>query len=75
MAFDSNAFGHRLMVIRNDRKMSQRDLAAATGIGYSAIARYEKGSVIPQVDTLCVIADALNCTTDQLVGREAFVVA
>lgn len=75
MAYDSDTFAHRLMVIRKDRKMSQKDLAEAAGITANSIARYEGGSVIPQADSLCAMADALNCTTDQLVGRESFITA
>lgn len=75
MAYNSEVFAHRLMIIRKDRKMSQKELAESCGVAMNSIARYEAGSVIPQADSLCAIADALNCTTDQLIGREAFITA
>lgn len=75
MAYDRDVFAHRLMIIRKDRKMSQQELAESSGIAANSIVRYESGSVTPNADTLCSLADVLGCTTDQLVGREDFVTA
>ena len=51
---------------------SAKEFAAAIGIPYSQYSAYESPSRPrePKYDTLCQIATALNCTTDELLGRE-----
>ena len=46
---------------RQDRGMSQRELAELVGTTQSAIARLERGGRPPRIDTLLRIADALDC--------------
>lgn len=50
------------MVAQNrlDRGMSQQELAVLCGTTQSAIARLERGSRPPKLDTLMRIADALD---------------
>jgi transcriptional regulator with XRE-family HTH domain len=47
---------------RARRALSQAELAALCGTTQSAIARLERGSRPPRLDTLARIADALDCT-------------
>ena len=46
---------------RQDKGLSQRELAALVGTTQSAIARLERGGRPPRIDTLLRIADALEC--------------
>jgi ribosome-binding protein aMBF1 (putative translation factor) len=46
---------------RNERGLSQRELAELTGTTQSAIARLEAGGRPPRIDTLLRIANALDC--------------
>ncbi len=46
---------------RQDRGLSQRELAELVGTTQSAIARLERGGRPPRIDTLLRIADALEC--------------
>ena len=46
--------------LREERGLSQRDLAKITGIKQPQIARIEKGSQMPTLETLWRLADALN---------------
>ena len=46
---------------RQDRGMSQRELAELVGTTQSAIARLERGGRPPRIDTLLRISDALDC--------------
>ena len=46
---------------RQERGMSQRELAELVGTTQSAIARLERGGRPPRIDTLLNIADALEC--------------
>ena len=49
--------------------MSQGDLAKKSGLQPSAISHFETGSRSPSFDNLKRLADALETTTDYLLGR------
>jgi transcriptional regulator with XRE-family HTH domain len=66
----SEIFKQRLKAARDNRKMSQGDLAEKTGLQPSAISHFETGSRSPSFDNLKRLADALNVTTDYLLGRD-----
>lgn len=51
----------RLIEQRHNRGMTQKDLAQATSLTQSVIARLESKKAIPQLDTLLKIAAALDC--------------
>ena len=51
-------------------KVSAKDFAKSLKIPYSTYLGYENKGTEPKYDTLCQIATALNCTTDELLGRE-----
>lgn len=51
----------RLIEARHSCGMTQRDLAEATSLPQSAIARFERKKNAPQLDTLLKIAEALQC--------------
>lgn len=51
----------RLIEKRHERGMTQKELAAASGLTQSVIARLESKRTVPQLDTLCRIAAALGC--------------
>ena len=62
-------FGTRLQKARNLREMSQQDLAAKSGLPASSISHFEGKSRRPSFDNLRRLANALNVTTDYLIGR------
>ena len=49
-----------LSALRAEKKMTQRDLARASGLTQGAISRLENGDLNPKIDTLKSIAAALN---------------
>ena len=49
---------------------SAKEFAEVLGIKYTTYLGYENKGTEPKYDTLCQIATALNCTTDELLGRE-----
>ena len=66
----SDVFKDRLRVAREKlRAMSQVELAKATGLPASSIAHFEGGGRKPSFDNLRKLANALNVTTDYLLGR------
>lgn len=50
-------------------KMSQEELAYRVGTNQRQISRYERGENDPTADVLIKLADALDTTTDWLLGR------
>lgn len=46
---------------RHDLGMTQKDLAAATGLTQSVIGRLEGKKTMPQLDTLLRVVNALGC--------------
>jgi transcriptional regulator with XRE-family HTH domain len=65
----SELFKNRLKAARDLRKWSQGDLAGRAGMPPSSIAHFESGSRKPSFDTLRRLANALEVTTDYLLGR------
>jgi transcriptional regulator with XRE-family HTH domain len=45
---------------------TQADLAEASGISRVTVARIETSATNSEWPTICAIADALGCTTDEL---------
>ncbi|PLY13903.1 MAG: XRE family transcriptional regulator [Sedimenticola sp.] len=63
-------FSTRLKYAREElRKISQGKLAELTGFKPAAISHFETGARKPSFDNLKRLADALEVTTDFLLGR------
>ena len=65
----SEIFQGRLKAARDLREWSQSDLAGRAGMPSSSIAHFETGSRKPSFDSLRRLANALEVTTDYLLGR------
>ena len=65
----SNIFPERLRMARELRDLNQSELARITGLQASAVSHFEIGARKPSFDNLKRLADALNVTTDYLLGR------
>jgi transcriptional regulator with XRE-family HTH domain len=64
------SFGERLRRIREEKRLSQAELAQKAGFQPSAISHFESGRRSPSFDNLKRLADALAVTIDFLLGRE-----
>lgn len=62
-------FAERLRLARKMRKMSQRDLGVKAGIPFSSIGHFETGMRTPTIETLRRLGQALNVSTDYLLGH------
>ena len=60
---------NRLREVRETRKLSQAMLGRLAGCGQEKISFYETGKSKPQYQTLVRLADALQVSTDYLLGR------
>lgn len=65
----SETFPRRLRAARDFRGLSQSELAARAAMPPSSVAHFETGSRKPSFDTLRRLANALEVTTDYLLGR------
>jgi transcriptional regulator with XRE-family HTH domain len=65
----ADIFAERLRAARELRKMSQSDLAEEADLQPSAISHFETGRRSPSFANLKALSDALNVTTDYLIGR------
>ncbi len=61
-------FGERLYQLMRQSQLSQKELAVKIGVTESAMSYYIQGKRIPRSDVLMRMANALNTTTDYLLG-------
>lgn len=63
-------FSKRLKKIREEKKLSQAELAQKADLQTAAVSHFETGQRKPSFDNLKRLADALNVSVDYLLGRE-----
>lgn len=63
-------FAKKLKALRNERQLTQNELSVKTGLSHGCIAMLEVGKRAPTGSTLILLADALECSVDYLLGRE-----
>lgn len=69
MAESYKAFVDNLRRITKEKKISQVELADLIGISKSTLGHYFTGNTSPSLEILVKIADALNVSCDELLGR------
>lgn len=62
-------FSKRLQELRDERDLSQEQLAKKSNLQSTAISHFETGARKPSFDNLRKLADALETTVDYLMGR------
>lgn len=67
-----SSFGEVLHDLREEKDISQKELASALNLATSSISAYERGKSLPPLDKLCDIADYFQVTTDYLLGRTTY---
>ena len=60
----------RIRLIRQQKGLSQKELAEKALVNLKSLSRYELGSSVPPADILKQISDALGVTSDMLLGDE-----
>lgn len=64
-------FGQILRQKRRAKRLTQEELAEAIGTAQQVVSSWEKEQRWPTLFNAINTADALDCTIDELVGREA----
>lgn len=62
-------FGDILRAKREERRMTQEDLAQRIGVTRQNINSYETGYKIPPLRVVVAAADVFRCSTDEMIGR------
>ncbi|MFC0138836.1 helix-turn-helix domain-containing protein [Erwinia mallotivora] len=68
---DMSAFAERLRLLREARNLSQVRLAELLNVDPRVYNRWEKGVSAPHLDSVVSIADVLQVSMDELVGRKS----
>lgn len=58
--------GDKIVMLRQEKKMSQAQLAERAGISTTYLCQIERGNVTPSLDTLKTLAEALNVSPQDL---------
>lgn len=64
-----NILGDRIRYLRELNNLSQKKLADALGLTNTQLSRYERGERNPEPETIKLVADYFDVTTDYLHGR------
>lgn len=62
-------FGERLRSLREEKKITQKELAKLFKIAESTVSMYERGEREPNFEIVNKIANFFNVSTDYLLGR------
>ncbi|SFP17364.1 helix-turn-helix domain-containing protein [Salibacterium halotolerans] len=62
-------FKNRLIELRKNKKINQKELAEIIGVARTTYGMYEQGQRTPDYDTLQKIADYFEVSLDYLLGR------
>lgn len=58
----------RIRTLRENSHLTQRQLAEYLGLRQQTYSRYERGELIPSLDSIAALADFYDTSTDFLVG-------
>ena len=63
-------FIERVRSLMKEKNMSQKELAEKAGITEASMSKYLSGERTPRVDVIVNLANALETTTDYLLGKD-----
>ncbi len=63
---DYKSIGMRIRAFRQEKKLTQEQLAEAVGVGVTHISHIETGNSIPSLQVMVDIINALGCSADEL---------
>ncbi len=63
-------FQEKLMLLRNQYRLSQEELAERIGISRQAVAKWESGKAVPDINNLIQLSNIFKISIDRLVKEE-----
>ena len=67
---DYKSIGTRIRAVRQEKKLTQEQLAEAAGVGVTHISHIETGNSVPSLQVMVDIINALGCSADELLCVE-----
>ena len=67
---DNKKIGKYLLQKRKEDQKTQKEVADDLGVTYQAVSRWENGDSIPDIETLCLIADLYHVSVDEILQRD-----
>lgn len=67
----SNIIGKNIHDLRKMQGLTQEELAGLVNVSFQAVSKWENGNSLPDVSTLPLLANILNCSIDSLLGYAA----
>lgn len=65
-------FGEILAELRQDRNLTQKDLAKYLHVSPGTVSNYENNIHLPDLEKILILANYFGVTTDYLLGRTPF---
>ena len=65
-----DSFSYRLRQLRKKQNLTQQGLANKLNVHVTTVKNWENCYCLPDIDNICIVADALHVTTDYLLVRE-----
>lgn len=65
---DKNAFSERLLKLRREKGLSQKELGELLGVSNKAISKWENGEAMPKTETMLKLAELLEIDGNELLG-------
>ncbi len=62
--------GERIYELRNEKNLSQGDLADALDVSRQSVSKWENNMAVPDLDKLIKLCDIFEISLDELTGRE-----
>ncbi|MDO5028198.1 MAG: helix-turn-helix domain-containing protein [Bacillota bacterium] len=66
-------FAKRLYILRKEKGLSQKDLAAEIGVSPSSISLWEADKVVPEAEKILNLAQYFQVSSDYLLGSSNFI--
>ena len=72
--FNMQKIGRKISELRKDKNMTQMELADQMGISFQAVSNWERGNSMPDISKLPELAEVLNVSLDELLGKKTILV-
>ena len=70
MAIDTRIVSSNISKLRNNRGMTQFQLAAALNVSHQAVSKWETGAALPDIQTLLALTQLFGVTMEELLNTE-----
>ena len=62
--------GEKIKIIRENKKMSQENMAKSLHVSYQAVSNWERGKSYPDISNIIMISDLYSISLDELIRED-----